>query len=118
MTALPPIRTVLQSGKKTAAAADSVAVHLHAKLTEIGTLELWCSEVAGPKTWKLQFDVRAATRTDLAGHTGLGERGGIVDQALLDACRSLIRQRFRRGLSPFATARAYVDATRKRGLSP
>src|SRR5260370_14031621 len=49
MTALPPIRTVLQAGRKSAA-ADSVAVHLHAKLTEIGTLELWRSEVARPQT--------------------------------------------------------------------
>ncbi len=93
MTSLPPIRTVLQAGKKSAA-GEAIAVHLHVKLTEIGTLELWCSEVAGSKTWRLQFDVRAATRTDLAGHKGLGERGGIVDQALLDACRSLIRQTF------------------------
>ncbi|HEV2969641.1 MAG TPA: Hsp70 family protein [Pirellulales bacterium] len=93
MTALPPIRTVLQSGKKTGA-ADHVAVHLHVRLTEIGTLELWCSEIAGPRTWRLQFDVRAATRTDLAGHEGLGERAGIVDLALLDACRQLIRQTF------------------------
>ena len=93
MTPLPPIRTVLQAGKKTGA-ADSIAVHLHARLSEIGTVELWCSEVAGPKTWKLQFDVRAATRTDMTGHEGLGEQAGIVDQALLEACRRLIRQTF------------------------
>ena len=60
MTALPPIRTVLQAGKK-AAGAESVQVTLHARLTEIGTLELWCSQQDGPQTWKLQFDVRAAT---------------------------------------------------------
>jgi molecular chaperone DnaK (HSP70) len=93
MTALPPIRTVLQSGKK-AGAADSVAVRLHARLSEIGTLELWFSEIAGSRTWKLQFDVRAATRTDLTGHEAVGERAGIVDQALLDACRNLIQQTF------------------------
>jgi molecular chaperone DnaK (HSP70) len=97
MTALAPIRTVLQSGKKTAA-ADSVAVHLHARLTEIGTLELWFSEVAGPRTWKLQFDVRAATRTDVAAHETLGEQAGIVDQALLDACRDSIEQTFSRSV--------------------
>jgi hypothetical protein len=97
MTALAPIRTVLQSGKKTAA-ADSVAVHLHARLTEIGTLELWFSEAAGPRTWKLQFDVRAATRTDVAAHETLGEQAGIVDQALLDACRASIEQTFSRSV--------------------
>ena len=67
---------------------------LHVRLTEIGTLELWCGEVAGPRTWKLQFDIRAATRTDLAGHGGAGERSGIVEQATLDACRTLIERTF------------------------
>ncbi len=93
MTALPPIRTVLQTRKKTAA-AQSVPVQLHARLTEIGTLELWCSERDGERTWRLQFDVRAATRTDLAGHEGAGERAGIVDEAVLQACRTLIRDTF------------------------
>ena len=93
MTALPPIRTVLQAGKKTAG-AESVPVTLHARLTEIGTLELWCSQVDGPQTWKLQFDVRAATRTDIAGHAGLGERQGIVDEQLLAQCRALVESTF------------------------
>jgi molecular chaperone DnaK (HSP70) len=93
MTSLPPIRTVLQSGKK-GAAAETIAVNLHARLTEIGTLDLWCGETDGPRTWKLQFDVRAATRTDLAGHESAGELAGIVDQAMLDACRQLIDEAF------------------------
>ena len=98
MTALAPIRTVLQSGKK-AAAADSVAVHLHARLTEIGTLELWFSEAAGPRTWKMQFDVRSATRTDLTAQETVGEQAGIVDQTLLDASRNLIERTFSRSES-------------------
>lgn len=112
MTRLPPIRTVLQSGKKSAA-GEAIAVHLHAKLTEIGTLELWCSEVAGGKTWRLQFDVRAATRTDLSGHAGLGERGGIVDQALLDSCRSLIRHTFQASgtIKPESIVKRLSEAT-------
>jgi molecular chaperone DnaK (HSP70) len=93
MTSLPPIRTALQTGKKSAG-GESVAVTLHVRLTEIGTLELWCGEIDGPRTWKLQFDVRAATRTDLAGHGGAGERSGIVEQATLDACRGLIERTF------------------------
>ncbi len=119
MTALPPIRTVLQSGKKTGA-ADNVAVRLHARLTEIGTLELWFSEIAGPRTWKLQFDVRAATRTDLTGHEAVGERAGIVDQALLDACRNLIQQTFGqpRGLSPFSRAPSEGWSAEKKGTVP
>lgn len=93
MTPLPPIRTVLQSGKK-ASEAQTVAVRLHGRLTEIGTLDLWFSELDGPRTWRLQFDVRAATRTDLAGHQGLAERQGIVEEPLVAACRTVIEQTF------------------------
>lgn len=89
MTSLPPIRTVLTAGKK-GAAAETLAVKLHARLTEIGTIELWCSEAAGPRTWKLQFDVRSATQTDRTGHVGAGEQAGFVDESLAAACRDLI----------------------------
>lgn len=41
MTALPPIRTVLKTRRKK---QENVKVVLSGKLTEIGTLELWCKE--------------------------------------------------------------------------
>ena len=59
MTSLPPIRTVLQSGKKTAA-AETIAVNLHARLTEIGTLDLWCGEIDGDA--HVEIAVRCAGR--------------------------------------------------------
>ncbi|HEX4149915.1 MAG TPA: Hsp70 family protein, partial [Pirellulales bacterium] len=95
LTPLPPIRTVLQSGKKSAG-ADAVDVTLHARLTEIGTLELWCAECEGPRTWRLEFDVRAATQTDMTGHAGLGEQQGIVEDRLVAACCTLIAAAFGR----------------------
>ena len=93
MTSLPPIRTVLQAGKKSAP-AETLSVNLHARLTEIGTMELWCSEINGPRTWRLQFDVRSATQTDLSGHRGQAEEAGFVDQAIVDSCAPIIRQTF------------------------
>jgi hypothetical protein len=33
-------------------------VQLHSKVTEIGTLELWC--VQGDRRWKLEYNVREA----------------------------------------------------------
>src|SRR6185437_9973537 len=92
MTSLPPIRTVLQSGKK--AAAESVQVRLHAKLTEIGTLDIWCAEVKGDRTWRLQFDVRAATRADAAKHQAVGEAEGVLDDKVLQDCRARIMAAF------------------------
>ncbi len=54
MTPLPPIRTVLRTQKK--GETETVPVNLHARLTEIGTLDLWCSEVEGKRSWRLQFE--------------------------------------------------------------
>jgi molecular chaperone DnaK (HSP70) len=93
LTPLPPIRTVLRAGSKSAA-AEAVSVRLHARLTEIGTLEVWCAEVDGPRNWRLQFDVRAATQTDLDVHKGLGERAGFVDEQVTQHCRDLIQKTF------------------------
>lgn len=90
-SALPPIRTALRSR---ADEARTVPVHLHARLTEIGTLEVWCSEADGPRKWKLQFDVRAATRTDVAAHAAIGERAGFVDEETVQRCAALIRAAF------------------------
>jgi molecular chaperone DnaK (HSP70) len=100
MTALPPIRTVFEAKKK--GPGESVAVNLHARLTEIGTLDLWASEAQGSRTWRLQFDVRAATQTDREGHRGDGEAEGVLDDELVEGCRTVVRQ-------------VFADAARARG---
>jgi len=92
LSALPPIRTVLQS--KRATEAETVPVQLHAQLTEVGTLDIWCAEAEGGRRWKLQFDVRAATRSDAVRHAGEGEAHGVVDEQLLGVCRENIRAAF------------------------
>jgi len=88
LTSLPPIRTVLRAGKK--GESGVVSVQLHARLTEIGTLEMWCSEINGPRSWRLQFDVRSTTQTDVAAHTGTAEQLGFVDSDTEARCRQLI----------------------------
>ena len=98
MTPLPPMRTVLrrkrgqvqfvqapegpfqQIGPVPFSSVDG-SVILHARLTEIGTLDLWCSEVGGRRSWRLQFDVRSATQTDVAAHQSQAEGEGVVDEA-------------------------------------
>jgi len=92
MTPLPPIRTVLKTRKRSE--SGTTRVHLHAALTEIGTLELWCSEVEGRRRWRLQFDVRCATRTDLAAHESDAEREGFLDEETWQACRRWIEATF------------------------
>ncbi|MEZ0267897.1 MAG: Hsp70 family protein, partial [Phycisphaerae bacterium] len=96
MRDLPPIRTVLQSGRKSA--ADTVRVQLHARLTEIGTLELWLAEAAGDRTWRLAFDVRATQRSDYATHaTGGAETEGVVDQQVVTDSIGAVRSAFTKG---------------------
>lgn len=92
ISALPPIRTVLKLGKS--AEAGTVAVTLKARLTEIGTLDLWCSEVAGKRTWKLLFDVRAATRTEVAAHESAAEGQGFLEESARTAGETILRQTF------------------------
>lgn len=107
LTALPPIRAVLKSGKKVA--ADAVSVNLHARLTEIGTLEIWCGEVTGSRTWRLQFDVRAAASGRgvspvNANNLNVPLTGGtpvpLLDEASVGQCIGLIRQTFNGDLPP------------------
>ncbi len=92
LTPLPPIRTVLRARKK--GEAETVSVQLHARLTEIGTLDLWCSELDGPRSWRLQFNVRSATQTDVAAHQPAAEREGFVDEAIWEKCQALILATF------------------------
>ncbi|GAX62686.1 molecular chaperone [Candidatus Scalindua japonica] len=56
ITLLPPINTVLKYGKKKE--VIPLPIHLEVRLTEIGTLELWCNSQKTTHRWQLQFDVR------------------------------------------------------------
>jgi hypothetical protein len=80
MRPMPSIKTVINSGKKKT--ADQVSVQLHAKLTEIGTIEVWLAEQGGPREWRLQFDARAATQTERAVVEDTANRAGVVDEAM------------------------------------
>jgi molecular chaperone DnaK (HSP70) len=59
---LPPIRTVLRFGKKLAATA--LPVHVVSRLTEVGTLEVWCRSLTTDHRWRLQFNVREQPAQD------------------------------------------------------
>jgi hypothetical protein len=52
---LAPVSTVL-GDPDSPDAGQVVPVQLHSKVTEIGTLELWC--VQGDRRWKLEYNVR------------------------------------------------------------
>src|SRR5262249_55986622 len=52
---LSPLATTLEAPSKQ---GQMVPVHLHSRMTEGGTLELWCLNRDGQQRWKLEFNVR------------------------------------------------------------
>jgi molecular chaperone DnaK (HSP70) len=52
---LGPVATTLEAPTKE---GQTVPVRLHSKVTEVGTLELWCLSRDGKQRWKLEFNVR------------------------------------------------------------
>ncbi len=87
ITVLPPIRTVLRYGKKEE--ARRLPVNLAVRLTEIGTLELWCQSQQTHHRWQLQFDVRQAVEVQVVSET--------IEQALIDEAQEEIRKTFKGG---------------------
>ena len=88
MLPLPPIRTVLRATRRRE--KGTVPVKLHARLSEIGTIDLWCSEVGNDRIWRLQFDIRSTTQTDLVAHDSGAESEGFFDESKWHACRDVI----------------------------
>lgn len=84
---MPPIKTVLHFGKKTGSV--KIPVTLGIKLTEFGTLDVWCESKTTSHRWKLAFQVRTDTEeeqtiTDL--HT--------LDAALVDEACKILKKAF------------------------
>ncbi len=52
---MSPVATTLEAPNM---AGQTVPVHLHSKVTEVGTLELWCLSRDAKQRWKLEFNVR------------------------------------------------------------
>ncbi len=88
VTILPPIRTILHYGRR--GVAQQLPVHLAMRLTEIGTLELWCQAKQSEHSWQLAFDVRG--EAEAAPATGALET--IVEAATLTAAQTAIRRTF------------------------
>jgi hypothetical protein len=115
LRALPPIRTVLRSGRK--AAADTVGVRLTCRLTEVGTLDISCREPEGNRSWRLRFDARSASHTDVEAHAGGGEAAGFLDETSVEPVRELLGDTFetggsRTGSGPGRLVKRMEEATR------
>lgn len=111
LTPLPPIRTVLDAGRKRE--TTTVDARLHAHLSEIGSLELSCRDADSNRSWRLQFDIRSTTETDIAAHESAAEGEGIIDDDTIEQCRVAIERVFDKGgnLKPSKLMNELVQAT-------
>lgn len=109
---LPAVRTVLRYGKKHE--AIPLPVKIGVKLTEVGTLELWCRSRTTPHVWQLQFDVRRSEAEE--GDQRERARGSeTVEQTVLDRATEKIRAVFAAGSgrSPQSLPRELADTLEK-----
>ncbi len=97
---LPPLAGVMRVGRK--AKADRVPIELAARVTEVGTVELWCQSQNDDRRWKLQIQFRnpsgpaesnPASKT-LLSDAGLSGSEEIVEQSLVDAATSAVHSAF------------------------
>ncbi|MCS7237017.1 MAG: hsp70 family protein [Thermoguttaceae bacterium] len=91
LTALAPLRTVLRRRKR--GEAEAVNVRLHARLTEIGTLDLWLEEFGGKNKWKLQFDVRKSFPAEV-NTPPPGTQLAVLEESAWENCEKVIEETF------------------------
>ena len=67
-----------------AAGGTIIPVWLESRVTEIGTLELWCVARDGDRRWKLEFNLRDHDDDSGNGSVGSGEDGGDPSESVSD----------------------------------
>jgi hypothetical protein len=91
---LPPLQSVMRVGRK--AKAERVPVSLVARVTEVGTIELWCQSRTDSRRWRLQIQLRGPAGQPAGRIVVAGEETDrvIIEQSELDAAIDLIRTAF------------------------
>jgi len=111
LRALPPIRTVLRFGRKLEERV--LPVGLEVRLTEIGTLEMWCASRQTDHRWRLEFRLRDTVGAE-APSAG-AEAGLVIDEARLGEAGNVLRAAFEGDDDPVTLSRrleAALDAGR------
>ncbi len=94
---LPPLVGVMRVGRK--AKAERVPVRLVSRVTEVGTVELWCQSRADDRRWRLQIQLRTAGSSAQPAAPGLPITSGdadavVIEQSEVDAALGAIRSAF------------------------
>jgi molecular chaperone DnaK (HSP70) len=91
---LPPLQTHIRVGRK--AKAERVPVRLAAKVTEIGTIEVWCLSRTDDRRWRLQIQLRGRSNAPSVSIPIVdpGVAPVVIEQSELDAAISAITDAF------------------------
>ncbi len=84
-----PLNAVLRFGK---AGERMVPVKLGARLTEVGTLEIWAESKISEHRWRLQFELRKAASAD-----GPSRPAAVISEDALAAAEALLPATFAQG---------------------
>jgi hypothetical protein len=101
LSALPPLRTVLRFGRKLQETA--LPVHLEVRLTEIGTLEVWCRSRTTDHRWRLEFRLREPI--GVLATTPAADAGLVLEPARVDEAGGLLRAAFEGADDPVTLTR-------------
>jgi hypothetical protein len=82
-----PLEAVIRFGKRTEERA--VPVRLGARLTEVGTLEIWADSRISDHRWRLQFELRKAAKTEAPKRPA-----AVISETAMQSARDLIAQTF------------------------
>lgn len=85
LTPLPPLKTVINFGKK--GESRQIPVKVEAEYTEMGTLAMWCRSSVSSHRWKLQFQLRET----YVGETNESE---VYDDDTVNNVRNLLTDAF------------------------
>jgi hypothetical protein len=96
---LPPLQSLMRVSRK--AKAERVPVSLAARITEVGTVELWCQSRTDDRRWRLQIQLRGPAGQPMPRGLVTGQETDrvVLEQSLVDAAVEAIRGAFLAGTS-------------------
>jgi len=90
-----PLHAVIRFGRRTG--ERLIPVKLGARLSEIGTLEIWCESKVSEHRWRLQFELRKKA----AAQTATRQRpAAVISEEGLERAKELVRMVFAPGAEP------------------
>jgi len=91
---LPPLQSLMRVSRK--AKAERAPVSLAARVTEVGTIELWCQSRTDGRRWRLQIQLRGPAGQLAARGPVTGDESDqvVIEQSEIDAAVAAIRSAF------------------------